>query len=172
MAKSKSRSARAGRPSRPRSVTRSRQAVPPPAATALSFLYIESSGLLAALLEHDASSRAALRGHGRRVTSALTLAEAARGVLRARIAGRLTPDEERTAIRALRTFERRCTIISVTDAVLTRAGRPFPVEPIRTLDAIHLATAELLGEAPQLVTVVTRDTRVRENAQALGYMVA
>jgi predicted nucleic acid-binding protein len=138
----------------------------------LPFLYIESSGLLAALLEHDASARAALRGPGWRVTSALTLAEAARGVLRARVTGRLTPDQERTAIRALKTFERRSTIISVTDSVLTRAGRPFPVEPIRTLDAIHLATAELLGEAPQLVTVVTRDRRAHENAQALGYVVA
>jgi predicted nucleic acid-binding protein len=47
--------------------------------------------------------------------------------------------------------------------------RPFPAEPIRTLDAIHLATAELLGEAPQLVTIVTRDERVRANARALGY---
>jgi hypothetical protein len=35
-----------------------------------------------------------------------------------------------------------------------------------------MATAELLGEPPQLVTIVTRDTRVRENAQALGFAVA
>jgi predicted nucleic acid-binding protein len=118
------------------------------------------------------SARAALRGQGQRVTSALTFAEASRGVVRARVTGRLTPDEERRAIRALRTFERRCAIISITDAVLTRVGRPFPIEPIRTLDAIHLATAELLGESPQLVTVATRDARVRDNAQALGYMVA
>ena len=68
-------------------------------------------------------------------------------------------------------FERRCYIVGVTDAVLTRAGRPFPKEPIRTLDAVHLATAELLGEPPQLVTIVTRDARVRENARALGYAV-
>ena len=145
---------------------------PPPSTQALSFLYVESSGLLAALLEHDDDARATVRGPGRRVTSALTLAEAARGILRARVAGRLTPEQERAAIRALKTFERRCTIISITDSVLTRAGRPFPVEPIRTLDAIHLATVELLGEAPQLVTIVTRDIRVRENAQALGYVVA
>jgi predicted nucleic acid-binding protein len=171
VAKRKARPARPRRTSRPKSVTTSISAASPPA-PAPSFLYIESSGLLAALLEHDASARAAVRGPGRRVTSALTLAEAARGVVRARVAGRLTPDQERTAIRALKTFERRCTIISVTDSVLTRAGRPFPVEPIRTLYAIHLATAELLGEAPQLVTVVTRNTRVRENAQALGYVVA
>jgi predicted nucleic acid-binding protein len=138
----------------------------------LPFLYVESSGLLAGLLEHDPAARTALRRPTRRVTSALTLAEAARGVLRARITGRLSPEQERAAIRALKTFERRCTIITLTESVLTRAGRPFPVEPVRTLDAIHLATIELLGEAPQLVTVLTRDTRVRENAEAFGYMIA
>jgi hypothetical protein len=34
-----------------------------------------------------------------------------------------------------------------------------------------MATAELLGEPPQLTTVVTRDARVRDNARALGYAV-
>ena len=72
-------------------------------------------------------------------------------------------------MRALRRFERRCYLVAVTDGVLARVRRPFPVEPIRTLDAVHLATAELLGEPPPLITVVTRDARVRENAQALGY---
>ena len=61
--------------------------------------------------------------------------------------------------------------MAVTDAVLARVGRPFPVEPIRTLDAVHLATAEQLGEPPALVTIVTRDVRVRENALALGYAI-
>ena len=49
--------------------------------------------------------------------------------------------------------------------------KTFPVEPIRTLDALHLATAELLGESPQLVTILTRDSRVIDNARALGYAV-
>jgi len=49
--------------------------------------------------------------------------------------------------------------------------RRFPVEPLRTLDAVHLATAELLGESPPLITIVTRDGRVRTNAEALGYRV-
>jgi predicted nucleic acid-binding protein len=127
---------------------------------------------LAALLESDATALAELRIAGQRVTSALTFAEASRALIRARVAGRITSADERSALRALQTFERRCAVVAVTDDVLTRAGRPFPVEPIRTLDAIHLATAELLGEAPQLVTLVTRDDRVRENAWALGYRVA
>jgi predicted nucleic acid-binding protein len=105
------------------------------------------------------------------VTSALTIAEAARAILRARAGARLTADDERAAVGALRRFERRSYVIAVTDAVLARVRRPFPVEPIRTLDAVHLATAELLGEPPQLVTIVTRDARVRDNARALGYAV-
>jgi hypothetical protein len=79
--------------------------------------------------------------------------------------------QERAAVRGLRVFARRCFVVAVTDTVLARVGRPFPVEPIRTLDAVHLATAELLGEPPQLMTIVTRDTRVRDNARALGYAV-
>lgn len=72
-------------------------------------------------------------------------------------------------MRALRRFERRCYIVAVTDTVLSRVQRPFPVEPIQTLDAIHVATAEIIGEPPALVTIVTRDARVRENAHAMGY---
>lgn len=140
-------------------------------APARAIRYIESSALLAALLERDAAARKALRAPGGRVTSALTLAEAARAIVRARVSGRLTPTQGRAAIQALRVFARRCYVVAVTDPVLARAGQPFPIEPIRTLDAVHLATAELLGEPPQLVTIVTRDRRVKENAEVLGYSV-
>ena len=133
--------------------------------------YIESSALVAALLEHDPDALKSVRTRGRKVTSALTIAETARAILRARATARLTADEERVAVRALRRFELRCYLAGVTDAVLTRVRRPFPVEPIRTLDAVHLATTELLGEPPPLIVVVTRDARVRENAEALGYAV-
>ncbi|HEX5932917.1 MAG TPA: type II toxin-antitoxin system VapC family toxin [Pseudorhizobium sp.] len=139
-------------------------------AAAPTFRYVETSALLAALLEQDAAARSALRGR-RRITSALTFTEASRALVRARVAGRLTPADERAGLRWLQRFRRRCDVVAVTDAVLARAGRPFPVEPIRTLDAVHLATAELLGEPPQLITVVTRDSRVIDNARALGYAV-
>jgi uncharacterized protein len=161
------RSARPARPAR-RAVISS-----PLAETAVTGIrYIESSALLAALLERDAAVLHALQTKGRQVTSALTLAEGARAIVRARVSGRLTSAEERAAVRGLRVFERRCYVVAITDAVLARVGRPFPVEPVRTLDAVHLATAELLGEPPQLVTLITRDTRVRDNARALGYAVA
>ena len=105
------------------------------------------------------------------MTSALTFAEVGRAIIRARVAGRLTLDQERAGVRALQVLERRCDVVAVTDAVLLRIRRPFPVEPVRTMDAVHLATAELLGEPPQLVTIVTRDRRVQENARAQGYRI-
>jgi predicted nucleic acid-binding protein len=138
---------------------------------AVGVRYIESSALVAALLEHDAEALTSLRAKSRRVTSALTFAEAARAIVRARRGERLSPDAERAAVRALQRFERRCYVIAVTDDVLRRVRRPFPVEPLRTLDAIHIATVESLGEPPQLMSVVTRDQRVRENVKALGYSV-
>lgn len=157
---------------RPARVARPRIARAQPAETAVTGIrYIESSALLAALLESDAAALKALHAEGRQVTSALTFAEGARAIVRARASSRLAPAEERAAVRGLRVFARRCFVVAVTDTVLARAGRPFPVEPIRTLDAVHLATAELLGEPPQLVTIVTRDARVRDNARALGYAV-
>jgi predicted nucleic acid-binding protein len=158
--------------------SRPSRAVRKPAAAAesvesavVTIRYIESSALVAALLEHDAEALKSLRVRARRITSALTLAEAARAIVRARIGERLTSDAERAAVRALRRFERRCYVVAVTDDVLVRVRRPFPVEPVRTLDAVHLATVESLGEPPQLMSIVTRDQRVRENAKALGYSV-
>lgn len=133
---------------------------------------MESSALVAALLEHDISVMPPLPPGARYVTSALTFAEAGRAIVRARASGRLTAAQAQVAIRGLGTFKRRCFTLDVDSAVLARAGRPFPVEPIRTLDAVHLATAERLDEPPQLVTVVTRDARVRDNAQTLGYATA
>lgn len=121
-------------------------------------------------MERDRGATRAIRRRGRRVTSALTIAESQRAIVRASTTDRLNPAQVRAATRALRTFAVRCDIVAVSDEVLWRAGRPFPLEPVRTLDAIHLATAELLGEPPALVTIVTRDSRIRENALALGYV--
>jgi hypothetical protein len=68
----------------------------------------------------------------------------------------------------------RAAILSWRDAypVIDTSSGVMPVEPIRTLDAIHLAPAELLGEPPQFVTIITTDHRVRDSARALGYAVA
>jgi predicted nucleic acid-binding protein len=144
-----------------------------PSATAQpeSVRYLETSALLSALLKGDAAARKSLRARGTLVTSLLTFAEARRSLVRARHSGRLSAEQERSALRALSRLRARCTTIAVTDAILDVAARPFPAEPIRTLDAVHLATVAAVTDAPQFATVITRDERVRSNALAAGYVV-
>lgn len=135
------------------------------------FRYIETSALLAVRLEWDAEARDAIRGEGERFVSALTVAEAARRVVRAGVLGHLTPPQVRASLVWIQRFAVRCQVIGVTHEILARVRRPFPVEPVKTLDAIHLATIESVDEDPSLVTVVTRDRRVADNARAMGYVV-
>lgn len=134
--------------------------------------YLESSALVALLLEGDVAVRRELERAGRRVTSALTVAEARRAVLRARFARRIDEAQERLALASLGALEPHLDLIAVSDAVLARSGRPFPDEPVRTLDAIHIASLDMVGDAASRVTVLTRDARVARNARALGYAVA
>jgi len=133
--------------------------------------YVESSGLLAAILEKEAAAIRSIRSRDRAVTSALTLNEANRAIVRGRVSGKLTAEREREVLDTLQIFEEQCTVLMISEQVLVRAGHPFPSEPVRTLDAIHLATLQQLGGPPQLVTIVTRDARIRKNAIALGYNV-
>jgi predicted nucleic acid-binding protein len=130
--------------------------------------YIETSALLRVLLEGEASLLPALSGEGL-VSSALTFVEAARAIARAKRERRLTAREAREAERQLAAFERSCDIVAVDNEVLRRAREPFPVEPVRSLDAIHLASVRVLDDELGGVEVVSCDERVRRNAEALGF---
>ena len=73
--------------------------------------------------------------------------------------------------RQLAAFERSTDIVALSDEVLARARQPLPVEPVRSLDALHLATVRLLDDELGGVEVVSCDDRVRKNAEALGFVV-
>lgn len=137
----------------------------------LGIRYVESSALIAAILENDQAAGESLRASGHRVTSTLTLAEAHRVVLRAHHSGRLRNREHKTALAELHAFFEETDLVPVSVPLLLRAGRRFAVEPIRALDAIHLATIELVADDARRAVVITRDQRVRENALALGCLV-
>jgi hypothetical protein len=53
--------------------------------------------------------------------------------------------------------------------VVDRARRPFPVEPIRTLDALHLSHALLVRSLAPELALLSLDRRVRKNGKALGF---
>lgn len=130
--------------------------------------YVETSALLRLLLDGDDALGPALSREGL-VTSSLTFVEATRAIARARREGRLEPAEAREAERQLATFERSCDVVPLGDEVLRRARQPFPVEPIRSLDALHLASACLLDAELGGLDVASCNVRVRENAASLGF---
>lgn len=53
-----------------------------------------------------------------------------------------------------------------TPPVLARALDPFP-SPLRTLDALHLASAEFLRQQGQSVRLATYDDRMADAARSL-----
>jgi predicted nucleic acid-binding protein len=133
--------------------------------------YFDASAIVAALVENDQDAQDSMQADGVRAASALTFAESDRAISRACREGRLSAANGEKAIRGLLMFEGQADIVFVSAPILARSRRPFPVEPVRTVDAIHLATAESLDLHPSFLTFVTRDKRLRENAQALGYAV-
>ncbi len=136
-------------------------------------VYLESSAALSWLLGEPASDavRAVLAEAEEVVTSRLTLAECGRGLLRAVHTGRVTAAAAEPRRAVLRSAAEHWTLYELLPEVLARVDRPFPVEPVRTLDALHLATLlELrLDVGPALVLAL--DGRVRANAEALGFEV-
>jgi predicted nucleic acid-binding protein len=136
--------------------------------------YAESSAVLAWLLGEPDGAEVAkiLRNTTRVVTSAITGVECARALVRGAATERLTSADELAALRLLDTAERSWTLLDVTERILDRARVRFPNEPVRTLDALHLATAVSFREALGSVTMVSLDERVRSNARGLGLEVA
>jgi hypothetical protein len=59
----------------------------------------------------------------------------------------------------------------VHPALLAKVGDAFPVEPVRTLDAIHLLTAVEFRIALPGLQMISLVRRVRENAAALRFTV-
>ena len=52
--------------------------------------------------------------------------------------------------------------------VIDRARRPFPVEPVRTLDALHLSSALVASAVVTDLGLLSLDERVRAAGRALG----
>jgi len=62
-------------------------------------------------------------------------------------------------------------VLEISSDVASRAEQAFPVEPVRTLDAVHLASALLLRHVIADLVVASTDSRVRENASQLGFAI-
>jgi predicted nucleic acid-binding protein len=67
---------------------------------------------------------------------------------------------------AVRALLGRVALIELAPPVLTRALEPFP-RPVRTLDALHLATVEFLRRQGQAVKLASYDHRLVSAARGL-----
>ena len=128
----------------------------------MSALYLDSSAFVKLVIEEaeTAAIRAFLANRGaRRVSSALLRTEALRAVRH------LGSD----ALATVREGLRRVDLIGIDDRILDAAGTLEP-QVLRTLDAIHLATALAVGD--DLDTIVTYDERMVAAAKHLGLSTA
>ena len=128
----------------------------------MSALYLDSSAFVKLVVEETESTavRAYLASHdARRVSSALLRAESLRAVRH------LGPD----ALATVREGLRRVDLIGIDDRILDAAGTLQP-QVLRTLDAIHLATAMAIGD--DLAAIVTYDERMIDSARLMGLVTA
>lgn len=73
----------------------------------------------------------------------------------------------RTHGEALRQVLGRIAMLELSPPILARALEPFPV-PVRTLDALHIASADFLRRSGQDVRIATYDLRLAEAARQVG----
>ncbi len=127
----------------------------------MAAVYLDSSAIVKLAVREPGSE--ALRRHVRRRRPWLSSSLARTEVLRS-----LLPGGDQ-AIGAGRRVRARCDLVRVNDRILSLAGTMSPVE-LRSLDAIHLATAERLrGDIRELVVY---DERMADAARQLGFRVS
>lgn len=134
-------------------------------------VYAESSAVLAWLLgeETGRSVREVLRHAELVMASDLTLIECDRVLIRAVTIGE--SDEAAAADRRahLNAAAAHWHLWRVSSDIVERARHPFPTEPIRTLDAIHLASALAVRSAVPGVELLSLDDRIRRAGKQLGF---
>lgn len=136
--------------------------------------YLESSAIVALLVDtepaHDAI-RAVAQQPQRMVTSVITVVECRRALLRALAQGRIDRVTMDAAQHQLTRLLERCDLFEVDDTIVTLASEPLGDEHLRTLDALHVATAMIARNAFGSLGLVSLDARVRTAAIANGLSV-
>lgn len=136
-------------------------------------LYAESSAVLAWLLDEPAGRvvRERLARTETIIASDLTLVECARVVIRATVLGDLSEAEAADRRAYLTAAAAHWHLLRISGEIVERARLPFPGDPLRTLDALHLASALVARSAAPGLAVLSLDDRIRTTAKKLGFAV-
>ena len=136
-------------------------------------LYAESSAVLAWLFGEPAgvAVREILKEADSIAASDLTLVECERALIRmVKIGGmdEATAADSRSRLGAVAAHWHMWQFDS---EIVQRAKKPFPFEPIRTLDALHLASALQARSTLPGLELLTLDDRIRSAGKQLGFRV-
>ncbi|MEO5896199.1 MAG: type II toxin-antitoxin system VapC family toxin [Vicinamibacterales bacterium] len=136
-------------------------------------LYAESSAVLAWLLDEGPGRqvRQLLEEADAILASDLTIIECERVLLRATAEGVLSEVEASDRRAYLTTAASHWHVLRIAGEIVDRARAPFPGDPVRTLDAIHLASVVVARSAIPELELLSLDDRVRTAAKRLGVSV-
>lgn len=132
-------------------------------------LYLDTSAVLCAVLENGTSPEveAKIAAAPALITSRLALVESSRALHRLRQLGQVGEAQLANAHREVGSLWARCELWELTPAVCEMARQVATGKPLRTLDALHLATFVLAREKIENLELVTVDQRLQEAAETV-----
>lgn len=131
-------------------------------------IYLDTSVLLRVLFR-EANPLAVWEITPKAVASEILTIETRRAIDRLRLEARVDDLEVARLHRELSQLEGALEIIPLTRPILERAAGPMATI-VKTLDAIHLASALIFGERRRVRTsFATHDRRLATAAEALGF---
>ena len=128
--------------------------------------YLDASAVLRILFDEPGPS-ISLGSSTTAASSRLVEVEAFRAVDRARLRGFLSDAETARKSKELHSLLAKLHLVPVSDAIVRLARSTFPVN-VRALDALHVATAQLLVEQVGALEFWTHDARQSDAALSRG----
>lgn len=135
-------------------------------------LYAESSAVLAWLLGEPSGEAmgATLAAADQVIASDLLLVECDRALIRAVGLQALADIDATEAHGKLARVSSHWHRLRVSAEIIDRSRQPFPVEPVRSLDALHLASALYARSFLKEIELLSLDGRIRDNGRKLGFV--
>jgi predicted nucleic acid-binding protein len=132
-------------------------------------LYLDTSAALRAILERGTTPRIEERIRSARalITSRLSQVEAARALYRLQSLSRVRETELADARRQLDALWARCELWELTRSVCDLACQIAPAKPLRSLDALHLATYIIARRKIAGLVLLTADERLQGAAETV-----
>jgi predicted nucleic acid-binding protein len=122
--------------------------------------YVEEPGTPAA--------QSLLRRH-RIISSALATVELTSAVMRRRAAGQISTSQWARTLRSVQIDRAHWELLAVTEAVIARAEEVIRTTHLRSLDALHVASAQLCSTfSGKPIPFITADVRQRTAAATAG----